>query len=263
MSFSHKYLAAHSKYRFGLEIKGADFFEQCIQGIERRGFWHVGTAVIDATRHQHKYDKCHPGTNVPTILFSRVVTMIFTPYTHAALLVLVQEQEIKSDRQHALKGEHVAMASSSQEGNWRIGLRLGLKKGVSSRARGNEMLYLDGNGLEFSGFTDNDARIYMPIQNFNGYSNPANEDGSYHDGEYKFYLDRSCDTAQDLIAAVHKLADLTEPHTREGKLGYSEVLGIPPRFNNFPSCTLDFWAQIGVDSMKGLFNYVREYEFEP
>lgn len=225
----------------------ADYFDGCVAGAERAGLKLIGRAAVDSTGHAMRDKVFVHGTTVPTVLFLRHTTLLFSLPGSAFLLQATYKEEQNPDYPAAHEGRVVVKPKHPY---WKLTLTCGTLPG---RWEGSERwLYVaekfDGTRLHVSeiahtSYPTGNGRdwIRMSHRSRSAFDN----DRDVCDGTYDTLLGWWPDTvsADQFGEAMASMVDALRPHLRAGKLlwGHTPTGYIP--LDVFPDCADAFLAQ--------------------
>jgi hypothetical protein len=226
-----------------------EYFARCIAGAECAGLRLIGRATIDSTSHAMRRNVVIVGTGVPTVLFLRHTTLLFSYPGSAFLATAVCVEKQIPDYQAAYEGRVVPTHYGFPY--WKLALTCGTLPGRWEL--GERWLYVaemfDATKLYISEIRDKSKPSA---------SNPArridmrfisrslfDEERDVCDGRYDVLLGSWRDIITPILfaGAMNNMVEALRPHLRTGKLlkGTGLINLLP--LAEFPACAETFLAQ--------------------
>jgi len=239
-------------------IASPGYFDAVIAGAREAGLVLLGRTMIDSNTHALRRPVNVRGTDIPTIWYLRMTTLIFHVPGKAIFIAATYNEEIETDYPKAHQG---IVEVSLRHPYWQLTLFLGLRSGMSwlHESEQGKWLFID---QQFSGA---DIRVTTSV---NGTSTsqsafPYRPDEDMFDGKYGITLGYYPTSATPDVfkAAMMNLLQGIEPYVRDGELSKRHDFGNIAPWEDFVSCNVSFWEQVGSTFLAGVFE--EETKFDP
>jgi hypothetical protein len=225
----------------------SEYFEACRAGAEEAGLKFLGRATIDSTRNELRRNSVVRGTSVPTTLFERHTTLVFSLPRYAFLMAARYVERQKPDHSKVHEGKVV---STDEHPYWVLNLIVGVRSG---------MWWGDDNNWLFIDTQFNVDRLQVATRRYIGNTcyisaRPFNVKLNEYDADYEVVLGCWPQRVPPALfySAMTNLVGVVRPYIREGLLGHADTSDFPP-WQDFRNCEKDFWSQLSIKNLQELF----------